>query len=104
FAHPRSLDLPARREAIEGLALLLGSVLDARRRVMLEVNVSADRLEAVCRILPCMREPTIAPLHSGAGYALKAAVLRDELAAVIPRIKAAGGSDIVVTSPSNIVA
>lgn len=104
FAHPRSLEVRDRREAIERLALLLGSVLDARRRVMLEVNVSADRLEAVCRILPCMREPTIAPLHRGAGYALKAAVLRDELAAVIPRIKAAGGSDIVVTSLSNIVA
>ena len=104
FAHPRSLETPDRRDAIERLALLLGSVLDARRRVMLEVNVAADRLEAVCRILPCMREPTIAPLHRGAGYALKAAVLRDELAAVIPRIKAAGGSDIVVTSPSNIVA
>jgi ATP phosphoribosyltransferase len=104
FAHPRSLEARGRREAIERFALLLTSVLDARRRVMLEVNVSAERLEAVCQILPCMREPTIAPLHGGAGYALKAAVLRDELAAVIPRIKAAGGSDIVVTSPSNIVA
>lgn len=103
FAHPRSLESRARREAIERLALLLGSVLDARRRVMLEVNVSAERLEAVCGILPCMREPTIAPLHRGAGYALKAAVLRDELASVIPRIKEAGGSDIVVTSLSNIV-
>lgn len=104
FAHPRSLEPGPRREAIDRLVLLLASVLDARRRVMLEVNVPADRLEPVCRVLPCMREPTIAPLHGGAGYALKSAVLRDELALVIPRIKAAGGTDIVVTSPSNIVA
>ena len=49
--------------------VLVRSVLDARKRVMLEVNVPADRLEAVVAILPCMREPTIAPLHHDAGFA-----------------------------------
>ena len=54
-----------------------GVVLDARRRVMVEVNVSAENLEAVIEVLPCMREPTVATLHHGAGYAVKAAVPRD---------------------------
>ena len=50
----------ARRGRIEDLVMLLQSVLEARRRVMVEVNVSADKLEGVVEVLPCMREPTIA--------------------------------------------
>ncbi len=103
FAHARSLDDPRKRDAADRLVLLLRSVLEARRRVMLEVNVPADRLEAVVGVLPCMREPTIATLHHGAGYAVKAAVPRDQLPTLIPEIKARGGTDIVVTGLSQIV-
>ena len=104
FANAAALEDPVRREPIERLVLLLQSVLEARRRVMLEVNVAPDRLEAVCRALPCMREPTVSPLHGGAGYAVKAAVPRSELPSVIPRLKACGGTDIVVTGLSHLVA
>ncbi len=104
FAHPAALEDGERREGIERFAMLLRAVLDARRRVMLEVNVPADRLDAVCAVLPCMREPTVSQLHGGAGYAIKAAVPRTELPLVIPRIKAAGGTDIVVAAVSQIVA
>ncbi|MGE5361668.1 MAG: ATP phosphoribosyltransferase [Bacteroidales bacterium] len=104
FANRAALDDSERRQAIDRVVLLLQSVLDARRRVMLEVNVTADRLDAVCAALPCMREPTISSLHGGAGYAVKAAVPRADLPQLIPRVKACGGTDIVVTLLSQIVA
>jgi ATP phosphoribosyltransferase len=104
YASPRALEDPARREEIGRLVLVLQAVLEARRRVMVEVNVTSDRLEAVVAALPCMREPTVAPLHAGAGYAIKAAVPKSELARVIPEIKARGGTDVVVTSIAQIVA
>ncbi|MBK9120112.1 MAG: ATP phosphoribosyltransferase [Phycisphaerales bacterium] len=103
YAHPAVLEDRERRAAVDSLILLLRSVLDARRRVMIEVNVPRDRLEAVVSILPCMREPTIAPLHGDAGYAVKAAIPREQLATIVPRLKAQGGSDIVVSNLSNIV-
>ena len=103
YVNPRAMDDLGRRRMVEHLVLLLQSVLEARRRVMLEVNVTPERLDALCAILPCMREPTVSPLHAAAGYAVKAAVPRAELAQVIPRIKAAGGTDIVVTALANIV-
>ena len=103
YAHPAALDDPAKREPIERLVLLLRSVLDARERVMVEVNVPADRLEAVIDALPSMREPTMSPLHGDKGFALKAAVPRRDLPRVIPEIKARGGSDIVVTALAQIV-
>jgi ATP phosphoribosyltransferase len=103
YAHPRALDDARKRERIDTLVLLLRSVLDARERVMVEVNVAADRLEAVIEVLPCMREPTMAPLHGDQGFALKAAVPRRDLPRVIPEIKARGGTDIVVTALAQIV-
>src|SRR5579862_585906 len=54
YASPSAMDDPVRRAAIEGLTLLIRSVIEARRRVMLEVNVAAQALEAVCAVLPCM--------------------------------------------------
>ena len=104
YAHPEALEEPVKREGIESFVTMVRSVIDARRRVMVEVNVSADNLEAVIAVLPCMREPTVSPLHGNAGFALKAAVPRDLLARVIPEIKAKGGTDIVVFQIGNIVA
>ena len=104
YANPRALEDPTRRALAEQLVLLLGSVLDARRRVMLEINVTSETLEAVIDALPAMREPTIAPLHGNEGFAVKAAVPRDMLPTLIPEIKARGGSDILVMEPAQIVA
>ncbi len=103
YACPRSLEQPGKRERIEHFALLVRSVLDARKRVMLELNVSADALERVVDVLPCMREPTIAPLHHEAGYAVKAAVPRADLPELIRALKARGGTDIVVSDIAQIV-
>ncbi len=103
YANPRAMDDPEKRERIERLILVLRSVLDARERVMLEVNVPEDRLDDVIAVLPSMREPTMAPLHGDHGFALKAALLRRDLPTIIPEIKARGGSDIVVTALAQIV-
>ncbi|MCG3124672.1 MAG: ATP phosphoribosyltransferase [Phycisphaerales bacterium] len=103
YASRAAWDDPARREQIETIAMLLRSVIDARRRVMLELNVPADRLEAVVAVLPCMREPTMARLHGDAGFAVKAAVPRDRLPSLIPLLKARGGSDIVISPLSQVV-
>lgn len=103
YASREAMNDPARRARIEDLATLLRSVLEARRRVMLEVNVDRDNLEAVVAALPCMREPTIATLHGSNGFAVKAAVPRETLPGVILELRSRGGTDIVVTPPSQIV-
>jgi ATP phosphoribosyltransferase len=103
YASSAALADPARRRRVEDLALLLNSVLEARRRVMLEVNASAERLAAVVAALPAMRRPTVAPLFGNSGYAVKAAIPREQLPLVIPAVKAAGGTDVVVSTLSQIV-
>ena len=103
YTNPRVMEIPEKREVVDRLVLLLESVLAARRRVMIEVNVDKDHMERVIEALPCMREPTISPLRGDAGFAVKAAVPRNELTAIIPELKARGGTDIVVTELAQII-
>jgi len=94
-ADPAALQDPWKSERIAETALLLRGVLDARNRVMLEMNVPAERLDGIVGLLPCMRSPTVSPLFAGQGYAVKAAVPRTESARLIPLLKKAGASDIL---------
>ena len=94
---------PSRRARIEDLALLLRSVLEARGRAMIEVNVPAEQLDGLVAMLPCMRKPTVSPLYGDGGFAVKVAVRRSELPALLPSIRSAGGTDIVVTSMTQLV-
>ena len=103
YANARVLDDPVRRDRLEDLVLLLKSVIEARDRVMLEVNVPADRLDSLVSILPCMREPNVSTLHGNTGFAVKAAVPRRSLPSLVLEIKSAGGTDIVVGDLSQIV-
>jgi ATP phosphoribosyltransferase len=103
YAGLAALEDQEKRGEIERLVMVLKSVLEARSRVMLEVNVPANCLDEVIAILPCMREPTMSPLHGEGGFAVKAAVPREMLPRLIPKIKDKGGSDIIVTELAQIV-
>lgn len=103
YANPRALDDPRRRAPIEALVVCLRAVLAARSRAMVELNVASDDLARVFAALPCMRQPTVASLHAGAGYAVRAAVPRRELPVLVPLLKALGAADIVVSGCEQIV-
>ncbi len=103
YASKKAMENPATRNAAEALVVILTSVLEARRRVMLEVNVSQADLQSVIDILPCLRSPTLSPLEGGKAFAVRVAAPRNRLAELIPEIKRRGGTDIVVTQLSQLV-
>jgi ATP phosphoribosyltransferase len=103
YASKKAMADPAKREGAESLSLLIGSVLEARRRVMIEVNVPASRLAELTEILPFMKSPTVSPLKGGEAFAVRVAAPRSVLAGLIPEIKRRGGSDIVVSELSQLV-
>ena len=86
---------PEKRNRIEELAMLFRAVLDGRERVMLEMNIPKDCFDAVVNGLPSMRSPTVAPLFGDSGYAVKIAVKRNEVPAIVPSLKKLGALDIV---------
>jgi ATP phosphoribosyltransferase len=102
YASKKAMADPAKREAAESTALLLGSVLEARKRVMIEINVPADRLAEVTEILPVLKAPTVSPLKGG-DFAVRVAAPKAVLAGLIPEIKRRGGSGIVVSEISQLV-
>lgn len=103
YASKAAMADKAKKEAADSLVLLLKAVLEARRRVMLEVNVNAELLEELVAILPCLKSPTISPLDKGKAYAVRVAAPKESLAELIPEIKRCGGTDIVVTALSQLV-
>jgi ATP phosphoribosyltransferase len=84
-----------KRARIEELAMLFKAVLDARERVMLEMNVTAERFTSLVAGLPAMRSPTVSPLNGNDGYAVKIAVRRREVPELIPKLRKMGATDIV---------
>lgn len=86
---------PEKNEKISEMKMLFQGVLDARNRVMLEMNVPKEKFDEIVKVLPCMRSPTVAPLFGEQGYAVKVAVRRTEVAKLIPLLKKLGATDIL---------
>ncbi len=93
-AAPKALKDKGKGQALRELADVMRGVLDARDRVLLEMNVEQDKLEALVKALPAMKSPTVQPLHGG-GYAVKIAARKKEIRALLPRIRALGATDIL---------
>jgi len=84
-----------KKEKITEMKMLFQAILDARERVMLEMNIPENRFEEIVKILPCMRSPTVAPLFGEKGFAVKVAVKIEETTKLIPKLKRLGATDIL---------
>ncbi|MBN2620086.1 ATP phosphoribosyltransferase, partial [candidate division WOR-3 bacterium] len=104
IANKKSYNDPEIREKFNELRTLFKAVLDARSRVMLEMNISKEQFNVVINDLPCMRAPTVSPLHNDQGFAVKIAVQRAEVSKLIPRLKKLGATDIVEYELRKVVA
>jgi len=94
---------PAKRHAMEQVLTLLGGVLEARGKVLVKLNVPAERLDAVIATLPAMKTPTVNELYGGAGYAVETVVPKNEINTLIPALSDAGATDILELPLSKIV-
>ncbi len=103
-ANKEAMEDQWKREKIEQLATIFRAVLDARGRVMLEMNVPKDNFEAVVEFLPCMRSPTVAPLYAEEGYAVKIAVMKHEVPKLIPKLREMGATDILEYDIRKVIA
>jgi len=95
FASKEAMKNPAKKQKILELKMLFEAVLDARERVMLEMNVTRARFEELVKGLPSMRSPTVSPLYGDDGYAIKIAVKKSDVPNLLPKLKSLGATDIV---------
>jgi ATP phosphoribosyltransferase len=103
IANPASAADPAKRHAMEQIMTLLQGTLEARGKVLVKLNVSAEQLDAVLSVLPSMRAPTISELSGGGAFALEAVVAKSDINILIPALRDHGATDILELPLSKIV-
>jgi ATP phosphoribosyltransferase len=94
---------PAKRAAMDDIALLLRGAIEARGNVLLKLNVPAERLQAVTKMLPAMSSPTVTTLARGGMNAVETVVPKRGVNTLIPALKSAGAIDILEIPISKIV-
>jgi ATP phosphoribosyltransferase len=103
IAHPAAYEDPAKRTAIDELTILLRGAVDARGKVLVKLNVDADRSDAVIAALPAMRAPTVSQLSESGFYAVETIVAKSAINTLVCQLKALGASDIIELPVTKIV-
>lgn len=96
-------ELAEKGEMLERLAMMLRGVVAARRRRYLMLNAPAERVAELEALLPSMGAPSVVELAEKGQLALHAAVDVDEIWDLLPRLKAAGASSILVMHLERVV-
>lgn len=95
YASKAAMNDPEKKQKIMELKMLFETVLNARDRVMLEMNVAEKDFDKLIKGIPSMKSPTVSPLFGGNGYAVKIAVKKSEVPTLLPKLQSLGASDIV---------
>ncbi len=93
-----------KQEKVEEIVTAFSSVLAAKRRKLVMMNVPKDVLEDVKRLMPGMAGPTVAEVASEEPmYAVNAVVDEGEVYSLINRVKKLGARDILVLPIERII-
>lgn len=95
YASKEAMANPEKKQKIMELKMLFETVLNARNRVMLEMNVSKANFDKLMKAIPCMKSPTVSPLFNEDGFAVKIAVKKSEVPTLLPKLQSLGATDIV---------
>lgn len=86
---------PEKRRKIENIAMLLQAALEAHSKVGLKLNIEKEKVEAVLKNLPALRNPTINRLADDAWVAIDTILDEKTVREIIPELKAHGAEGIV---------
>ncbi|MGD0273025.1 MAG: ATP phosphoribosyltransferase [Gaiellaceae bacterium] len=96
-------ELGEKAEMLARLEMMLRGVIAARRRRYLMLNAPEDRVAELEALLPSMGAPSVVKLAEQGQLALHAAVDVDAIWDLLPRLKAAGASSILVMHLERVV-
>jgi ATP phosphoribosyltransferase len=85
-----------RRALLGKLQFRIQSVLQARQSKYVLLNAPNDRLDAVLKLLPGMRSPTVLPLAEEGWSSVHTVINKDKFWEVIDELKQAGAEGILV--------
>lgn len=88
---------------VHALDTMIGAVIAARDRKYVMMNAPADRLGQLEALLPGLESPSVIPLAHPGMIAIHSVVGADDVWTLLPRLKAAGASGILVLPIEKIV-
>ena len=95
FANQACLQDVEKKAVIDDMLVLMNGVLNGRKRVLLEMNCDESNIAKIVKLLPAMRSPTVSKLYQSSYFAVRAAVKKSEVKALIPQLIKAGAIDIL---------
>ncbi|MCX5726656.1 MAG: ATP phosphoribosyltransferase [Candidatus Saganbacteria bacterium] len=84
-----------KKKKMENLLMLLQGALNAEEKVGVKMNVPADKLEDILKILPALQTPTISKLSNERWVDVDTIIDEKIVRELIPKLKRAGASGIV---------
>jgi ATP phosphoribosyltransferase len=93
----------AEAELAGQVATMVRSVLAARRKRYVLMNAPTAAVEAIAAIIPGFEAPTVVPLAEDGMVAVHSVVEADEVWNVLPRLRAAGASAILVLPIEQVI-
>jgi ATP phosphoribosyltransferase len=101
IANPSSLQ--RRRDELAAIDTMLSAVIAARGRKYLMMNAPAGKLSELEELLPGLESPSVIPLAHDGMIAIHSVVGADEVWGLLPRLKTAGASGILILPIEKIV-
>lgn len=101
-ASPASFADPTKKRAMDQLMTLLNGALEARGKVLLKLNVVAERKQDVIDVLPSAKSPTVNQLANG-DYAIETVVEKNGINRLIPDLIEQGATDLLEIPISKII-
>jgi ATP phosphoribosyltransferase len=95
--------LRERADDLAAIDTMLSAVIAARGRKYLMMNAPASHLDELETLLPALESPTVIPLAHEGMIAIHSVVGADDVWGLLPRLKAAGASGILVLPIEKIV-
>jgi ATP phosphoribosyltransferase len=103
IANKQSWKNPWKRAKIENLAMLLQAVIDAKEMVGLKMNVPMELEEKIKAMLPAERSPTVSALADMTAVAMEVVLPAAKERELVPELKRAGATGIIVYPLNKIV-
>jgi len=100
IANRDAMKIDWKREQIENIAMLLNAAIDAGGMVGLKMNVPADKVDEIMKILPSEKSPTVSNLKDKGWVAIEVVLNEADERDLVPVLKRAGASGII-TYPLN---
>lgn len=103
IANKASWNDPWKRAKIETIATLLNAALDAENMVGLKMNAPADRIEAITKVLPSLKNPTVSHLYNSDWVSIESVLNEKDVRRIVPELMRLGAEGIIEYPLSKII-